>query len=48
MFSKSKSTAICSTEMIKVTMVGIIKVYCISNLMKILSNEISTNTIDVG
>lgn len=43
-----KSLTICNTEIIKVTIVGKIYANFKSNGMKILTNEIITNTIEVG
>lgn len=45
---KLKSFNICNKEIIYVAIVGMIKLYFISNEINILNNEISTNTIDVG
>lgn len=47
-WNRLKSLNICNNEMNSVISVGNINAYFISNGMKILTNDIRTNTIDVG
>ena len=47
-WNRLKSLNICNNEMNSVINVGNINAYFISNGMKILTNDIRTNTIDVG
>lgn len=47
-WNRFKSLNICNNEMNSVISVGNINAYFISNGMKILTNDIRTNTIDVG
>lgn len=47
-WNRLKSLNICNNEMNSVISVGNINAYFISNGMKILTNDIWTNTIDVG
>lgn len=47
-WNRLKSLNICNNEMNIVISVGNINAYFISNGMKILTNDIRTNTIDVG
>ena len=47
-WNRLKSLNICNNEMNSVISVGNINAYFISNGMKILTNDIMTNTIDVG
>lgn len=47
-WNRLKSLNICNNEMNSVISVGNINAFFISNGMKILTNDIRTNTIDVG